>query len=721
MIASSYNSSSSSLLRRRSRGLFLPSSSLSEKYPDNAAIISYASSRTTSSSSQHATLPLQEQRLTYNRDTGIVSSSSSSASSASSSIQQLYQTIIGIEIHAQLSIPTKLFSSAPTRHHHNYGMMSSNNITSANTHVHPFDLAYPGTLPALSHDAIKASILSAAALKCRNIHHYSKFERKHYFYADLPSGYQITQQRWPLATDGLVTFLPYLNNQNHHQSGSAKKKKKKQRRRGRDTNNTSNNEQEQKNNKVEQLHEEQPQQPVQLRIERIQLEQDTGKTTTHTIIDSNTTTTTTLANIDYNRAGCALIEIVSHPDLRSAHEAAGVVETIRKLLKHVGSCDGKMEEGSLRCDLNVSIAPIHHNDNDDDIILSSWEQRRDTLPPGNGHRVEVKNLNSLLKNLNSLRQIIVATEYEALRQSALALQNIPTGRETRTFHVKPTLPLGGETICIRSKGDAIDYRFMPEPDLPPLILDTTTLDNMSLSEFLMRNMPESAEDATARLVEQYCLSESVAALIANDPPAIEFFEGAVSAARAELEADAISLQHDEVGGSSQVAEDDNISMVSSLVANYLCNDLYALIKKSAVEGLSSSSNDEDEKRAALLNSISVEQSTVNDKRLGLLIAMIVKGTITTSMAKKILTIMYNDDITSYPADIAMANGWEVISNMDILTQLCENVVYDPKNSKQLEQYKLGGKNTWKIEKFFVGKIMAQSEGNAHPEKMKKAL
>jgi len=209
-------------------------------------------------------------------------------------------------------------------------------------------------------------------------------------------------------------------------------------------------------------------------------------------------------------------------------------------------------------------------------------------------------------------------------------------------------------------------------------------------------------------------------LIANDPPAIEFFEGAVSAARAELEADAIALQHDEVGGSSQVAEDD-ISVVSSLVANYLCNDLYALIKKSAVEGLSSSSNDEDEKRAALLNSISVEQSTVNDKRLGSLIAMIVRGTITTSMAKKILTIMYNDDITSYPADIAMANGWEVISNMDILTQLCENVVYDPKNSKQLEQYKLGGKNTWKIEKFFVGKIMAQSEGNAHPEKMKKAL
>ena len=420
MIASYNNSSLSSLPLRRRRGLLFLRSSLpldKDKYSSDNAASSYASSRT-SSSSHHATLPIQE-RLTYNRDTGIVSGSAS----ASSSIQQLYQTIIGIEIHAQLSIPTKLFSSAPTRHHHNYGMMSNNNNTitsaSANTHVHPFDLAYPGTLPALSHDAIKASILSAAALKCRNIHHYSKFERKHYFYADLPSGYQITQQRWPLATDGLVTFLPYSNNQ-HQTSGSAKKKKK-QRRRGKVTN-TSNDEQEGKNNEVQQLHEVQPQQPVQLRIERIQLEQDTGKTTTHTIIDNSNNTTTTLANIDYNRAGCALIEIVSHPDLRSAHEAAGVVETIRKLLKHVGSCDGKMEEGSLRCDLNVSIAPIHNNDKDDDIICS-WE-RRDTLPPGNGHRVEVK-------NLNSLRQIIAATEYEALRQSALALQNIPTGRETR--------------------------------------------------------------------------------------------------------------------------------------------------------------------------------------------------------------------------------------------------------------------------------------------------
>lgn len=148
---------------------------------------------------------------------------------------------------------------------------------------------------------------------------------------------------------------------------------------------------------------------------------------------------------------------MSRPDLRSAHEAAGAVEKVRRLLRHVGSCGGRMEEGSLRCDLNVSIAPISNGKIPSD---------REGPPPGTGHRVEVK-------NLNSLRQIVAAAEYEALRQSALDRGGAPTGRETRTFHVKPTSevhPLGGEMFCIRAKGDAIDYRFMPEPDLPPLII-----------------------------------------------------------------------------------------------------------------------------------------------------------------------------------------------------------------------------------------------------------
>eukprot|EP00985_Skeletonema_marinoi_P011640 scaffold5540_cov120-Skeletonema_marinoi.AAC.8 len=217
-------------------------------------------------SSQH-----HEQALSYNRDTGIISDAQS--------MQPLYQTIIGIEIHAQLAIPTKLFSSAPTKHHHDDGNNKTSSVSStassSNTNVHPFDLAYPGTLPTLSHQAIKSSILSAASLNCQHIHRYSKFERKHYFYADLPHGYQITQQRWPLASEGVVLFLPYSNLQNQQQGSdndASKKKKKKKRRRGRDDgdnaqedDNSTNKDDSASSSSKQQQH---PIEPVQLRIER---------------------------------------------------------------------------------------------------------------------------------------------------------------------------------------------------------------------------------------------------------------------------------------------------------------------------------------------------------------------------------------------------------------------------------------------------------------------
>ena len=660
-------------------------------------------------------------RLSYDRDTGIVWETSTSTSTSDSSSKQqpsqtkkpIYQTIIGIEIHAQLSIPTKLFSSAPTRHNPAYKDKPTIAIAS-NTHVHPYDLAYPGTLPTLSLSAVKASILSAAALNC-NIHRTSRFERKHYFYPDLPSGYQITQQRWPLASDGLVTFMPYYNEQVQVQPKKGKKKKKQRRRGGKEDSAKEEGNDDDSSATQAKLFEPQL---TQLRIERIQIEQDTGKTTTHIIPsnhDNGQATTITQSHIDYNRAGCALIEIVSHPDLRSAHEAAGVVENIRKLLRHVGSCDGRMEEGSLRCDVNVSVAPIpilpseEEDASESSYSASLWStitKSREVLPPGNGQRVEVK-------NLNSLRQIIVATEYEALRQSELLQSNIPTGRETRTFHVKPIsdlYPLGGETVCIRAKGDAIDYRFMPEPDLPPLILDEETLgeagtNNMTLKEFVEQHMPESPEVSKARLVNDYGLCEDVADVITGDPPAIALFEETVETAKTYLAA----VQRDE--GIATDGRSDHL--IPTLAANWLCNDLFALVKKSASDG------DADE--GALNNPISVEYSTVGGKRLGALVAMVANGSLTTSMAKKVLTIMFEEDLQSFPNDIAQANGWQVISDMDTLIELCEGVVFGTKNASQLEQYKLGGKFLWKIEKFFVGKIMAASKGNAHPELMKEAL
>ena len=322
--------------------------------------------------------------------TGIVSSK------AKGSLR--FQTIIGLEIHAQLNIATKLFSSSPR---------PTSSFTKPNTHVFPFDVAVPGYLPRLSQEAVQAAVLSAAATKC-HIPRVSRFERKHYFYADLPLGYQVTQQRWPLARDGILEC--------QIQHGS---KRKKNASAGDDSS-------------------------FSARIERIQLEQDTGKTI---MVPRRDGTTDSL--VDFNRAGCALIEIVFHPDFRSSIQAASAVETLRVLLRHIGTCDGKMEDGSLRCDLNVSVAPLTEDNKDDglDILKRS------------GNRVEVK-------NLNSLRQIQHAAEYEAIRQVEAWMDDHPTGQETRTFDVK-----SGRTIVIRTKEVAKDYRFMPEPDLPPVILD----------------------------------------------------------------------------------------------------------------------------------------------------------------------------------------------------------------------------------------------------------
>ena len=625
--------------------------------------------------------------LAYDRDTGIIWQTSSSQR-----IRPLYQTIIGIEIHAQLAIPTKLFSPSPTT------------AAAPNTHVHPFDLGYPGTLPSLSYSAVRASILSASALNC-SIHKLSRFERKHYFYPDLPAGYQVTQQRWPLGSDGLVEFETFTLQQSK-KKGDAKEKR------------PSGKSKEIQTDDSEKMGLVDKQTFVQLRIERLQLEQDTGKTTTHCTTDNNTTTYT--SHIDYNRAGCALIEIVSHPDLRSAHEAAGAVEKIRRLLRHVGTCDGRMEMGSLRCDLNVSIAPlddeIHLSSKDISKYVNEMRRSRSTLPKNTGERVEVK-------NLNSLRQIIAATEYEALRQSESSLNNNPTGRETRTFLVKPIsmqYPLGGETFCIRSKGDAVDYRFMPEPDLPPLILDGETLgyneSSVTLEDYISDIMPESLEEAAARLSKDYGLSDEVIGVIISDTPAIALLDHAVNAAKKEVHRIMGSVEGNDEPG-------HRMDSIPTLAANLLCNDLFALVKRSALEGIESSSlgDDEDDLQSALNHPISVEFSKVNGERLGALVSMLVDESITASMAKKILAIMYNDDLIAAPQQIAEVNKFRVIADMDELVALCESVVLDQKNAKQLEQYRLGGKNTWKIEKFFVGKIMANSGGNAHPEKMKEAL
>jgi aspartyl-tRNA(Asn)/glutamyl-tRNA(Gln) amidotransferase subunit B len=552
---------------------------------------------------------------TVNSETGVVSHRGNPK----------FQTIIGLEIHAQLDIATKLFSGCPVG---DKGTMKPNSF------VWPMDVAVPGVLPRLSQEAVQAAVLSAATLNC-TLPPVSRFERKHYFYADLPLGYQITQQRWPLGRDGYLAC---------RRTSSGKTKKKA---RGEEDVFTT-------------------------YIERIQLEQDTGKTTVMT----NPSTKEKESLVDFNRAGRALIEIVFHPDLRSAADAAMAVETLCSLLKHIGTCDGKMEEGSLRCDLNVSIAKL-------DLDEGDGEMSQETILQRSGNRVEVK-------NLNSLRQIQQAAEFEAIRQAEAFDLGAPTAQETRTFDVK-----SGETVTIRNKGGAKDYRFMPEPDLPPLVLNEEVFgkDCKTLGDFLDNNLPELPEAASRRLQTDFFLSDYIAGVLVSDPPAIRLFEEAVQEAM------------------KQLGPKDNClkQKVPETVANLLSNELFSLVRELEMKQLVAE---------GLLNSAgrtSVEYSKINGVQLGETVALLLEGTISNTMAKQLLRVLYEEDVAKLPRQMAHEKGFQLITDTTTLSKICHAVIAD--HPKEMERYKLGGKFAKKITKLLMGKAMAAAQGNAHPERL----
>ena len=589
-----------------------------------------------------------------------------------------FQTVIGLEIHAQLDISTKLFSGCPVPN--SAKRSASTNNSKPNSSVWPMDVGIPGFLPRLSGEAVKAAVLSAGAMKCV-VPTMSRFERKHYFYADLPLGYQITQQRWPLARDGIVTCRRPGSN-NHSKKKKNKKKSKKSGSKSDDDDDT-----------------------FRFRIERVQLEQDTGKTLADAY--TNPVTNRKESLVDFNRAGRALIEVVSHPDLRSSTQAAIAVETLRSLFKHIGICDGKMEEGSLRCDLNVSIAPIVEGDGADEFIVNSFDDISRT-----GNRVEVK-------NLNSVRQVQQAAEYEALRQSkAILLDDSPTSQETRTFDVKRNC-----TVVLRTKEGAKDYRFMPEPDLPPLILNEEAFGEgiKNVQTFLEENLPELPDGARQRLQDAYGLSDYLASVITSDPPAIAFFDESVYEAKLQLATDVVGEREKR--------------KIPETVANLLCNELFALVREFEMqrlveEGLIDTSSTGGGGGAS---DSSIRFSRVSGYQLGEVVALVLEGVISNTMAKQLLRVVYSDAVmeaeesesatssatSSSPRKVALERGFQLIVDAEELATLCRTAI--DSSPKEMERYKLGGKFATKITKFLLGKAMGASRGNAHPERLNEVL
>ena len=329
-----------------------------------------------------------------------------------------WEVIVGLEVHAQVTSQAKLFSGASAA----YG-------GDPNAHVSLVDAAMPGMLPVINRFCVEQAIRTGLGLNAE-INRKSRFDRKNYFYPDLPQGYQISQYKEPIVGEGEIEVEP------------------------------------------------DGEEPVTIRIERLHLEQDAGKSI-HDLSPSETF-------VDLNRAGVALMEIVSRPDMRSSKEAAAYFNKLRAIVRALGTCDGNMEEGSMRADVNVSVRKAN---------TKEW-----------GTRCEIK-------NVNSTRFMAQAIEYEARRQIEILESGGKIDQETRLFD-----PNVGETRTMRSKEDAHDYRYFPDPDLLPLVLDEKWIAEIRAS------LPELPDAKKKRFVESYGLTAYDARVLSGDSEAAAYFE-----------------------------------------------------------------------------------------------------------------------------------------------------------------------------------------------------
>jgi aspartyl-tRNA(Asn)/glutamyl-tRNA(Gln) amidotransferase subunit B len=477
--------------------------------------------------------------------------------------KELYEVVIGLEVHAQVTAQSKLFSSSPTV----FGSQS-------NSQVSFVDGAFPGMLPVLNKFCVDQAIRTGLGLNAQ-IHPCSTFERKHYFYPDLPQGYQISQYERPIVYDGSLTIvLP---------NGQTKN----------------------------------------IRINRLHLEQDAGKSIHNSALHES--------YIDLNRSGIALMEIVSEPDISSADEAVSYLKKLRGLLRYLGTCDGNMEEGSLRADVNISIRPVGG-------------------PLGT--RCEVK-------NLNSFRFLQQAVKYEVQRQIEVLERGESIIQQTRLFDSQK-----GETIFLREKEDAHEYRYFPDPDLPDVLITQEHIDAIRLK------LPELPDAKRERFMESYGISAYDGDLIASDHDLSRFFEEAL-----------------ESMGNQQTQES------GKLIANWLLGEFFAHLNR---------------------HNLKIHEAPISPKGLGQLILTIQSGLVSSSKAKEVFAEMWV--CVQDPESIIKAKGWGQISDTNTLESFVQQVL--TQNPEQVTSYRSG---KVQLLGFFVGKVMALSKGQANPQLVNELL
>ena len=481
-----------------------------------------------------------------------------------------FEVVIGLEVHAQVVSASKLFSGAATA----FG-------AEPNTQVSLVDAAMPGMLPVLNGECVRQAVRTGLALGAA-INRRSRFDRKNYFYADLPAGYQISQYKDPVVGEGAIEV--------ELDDGRLKT----------------------------------------VGIERIHLEQDAGKS----IHDLHPTQ----SFVDLNRAGVALMEIVSRPDMRSPAEAAAYVSTLRAILRAIGSCDGNMQEGSMRADVNVSV-------------------RRPGEPFGT--RCEIK-------NVNSIRFIQQAIAYEAQRQVELIEAGEKIVQETRLFD-----PDRGETRSLRSKEDAHDYRYFPEPDLLPLELSEDFIAECRES------LPELPNARRRRYEEALGLSPYLARVLTADVEESRWFEALLA--------------------ECAVRQGKPEAQVAERAANWMTGELFAALRRL---------------------DRGIADSPVTPAHGAALLALVADGTLSGPLAKQVFEIML--ETGEDPAAIAEARGLRQVSDTGALEAAIAEVF--AANADKVAEYRAGKE---KLFGFFVGQVMKASGGKANPavvnELLKKAL
>lgn len=468
-----------------------------------------------------------------------------------------WEIVCGLEIHCQIISESKIFSGASTK----FG-------ADANENVSFVDAGMPGMLPVLNRFCVHQAVKTGLGLRAE-INKYSEFSRKNYFYADMPTGYQITQFQYPIVDEGVVTV--------DLEDGGTK----------------------------------------DIRIERMHIEQDAGKSI-HDIDPRKTF-------IDLNRAGVGLMEIVTKPDFRSPEEAGAFLKKLRSILRYLGTCDGNMDEGSMRCDVNVSVRPAGSNE-----LRTRCE----------------------MKNVNSVKFVMQAIEVEARRHVEIYENGGTVEQETRQFD-----PVSGQTKVMRKKEFAHDYRYFPEPDLPPLVLTDEYIRQVA------EELPELPDAKKARFVEKLGLTRYDAMVICENREVADFFEKAAAG-------------HD-----------------AKKVANWLMGDFFAMLKR---------------------KNLTIEESPVSAESLGRLVDLIEKDVISGKIAKDVFEIM--SETGEDPEKIVEEKGLKQVTDTGAIEAIVDKVIAE--NPDKVNAYK-GGKVG--LMGWFVGQVIKESRGKANPQVVNRLL